>query len=70
MTDLNTLPILEFTTSELFESWMENNENHSKGIWLRIFKKQSSIETITYAEALDVCLWYGWIDAQKKSYDA
>jgi len=70
MTDLNTLPILEFTTAELFESWLENHENHSKGIWLRIFKKQSSIETITYAEALDICLCYGWIDAQKKSYDA
>lgn len=70
MTDLNTLPILEFTTAELFESWLENHENHSKGIWLRIFKKQSSIETITYTEALDICLCYGWIDAQKKSYDA
>jgi len=45
---------------------MEKNENHSKGIWLRIFKKQSSIETSTYAEALDICLCYGWIDAQKK----
>src|SRR5690606_11405932 len=70
MADLNTLPILEFTTAELFESWLENHENHSKGIWLRIFKKQSSIETITYAEVLDICLCYGWIDAQKKSYDA
>lgn len=70
MTDLNTLAILEFATAELFESWIENNEDSSKGIWLRIFKKQSSIQTITYAEALDICLCHGWIDAQRKSYDA
>ena len=39
------------------------------GIWLRIFKKDSGKATVTYAEALDQALCFGWIDGQKKSHD-
>jgi uncharacterized protein YdeI (YjbR/CyaY-like superfamily) len=41
----------------------------TKGIWLRIYKKASGEASITYAEALDEALCFGWIDGQKKSYD-
>ena len=40
-----------------------------KGLWLKIAKKGSGIETVTYAEALDVALCYGWIDGQKDAVD-
>lgn len=66
---MNTLPILEFKTYELFESWLEKHHDKSNGVWLKIFKKDSEIKTINYAEALDVALCYGWIDAQKKTFD-
>jgi uncharacterized protein YdeI (YjbR/CyaY-like superfamily) len=69
MSEISTLPILEFTSSELFQSWMEANHDNSTGLWLRIFKKGSNIKTMSYAEALDICLCFGWIDAQRKSYD-
>ena len=41
----------------------------NNGIWLRIFKKDSDEATITYDEALDEALCFGWIDGQKKAYD-
>lgn len=69
MTKLNTLPTLEFRTAKSFEAWLEKNYDTSIGIWLKIFKKNSGEETISYAEALDVALCYGWIDGQKNAYD-
>jgi uncharacterized protein YdeI (YjbR/CyaY-like superfamily) len=41
----------------------------SDGIWLKIAKKGSGIESVTYAEALEVALCFGWIDSQKKGFD-
>jgi uncharacterized protein YdeI (YjbR/CyaY-like superfamily) len=69
MTIINSIPIIEFKTAKAFETWLEMNYNSSKGIWLKIFKKNSGEMTISYAEALDEALCYGWIDGQKKSYD-
>ncbi len=69
MTILNTIPTIEFKTAEAFETWLVKNHDNSNGIWLKIFKKDSGKETISYAEALDVGLCYGWIDGQKKAFD-
>lgn len=69
MTKLNTIPILEFKTSESFETWLVENYDNSNGFWLKIFKKNSGEKTISYAEALDVALCYGWIDGQKQAFD-
>jgi uncharacterized protein YdeI (YjbR/CyaY-like superfamily) len=63
------LPILTFTSPKIFTSWLAKNHKVSSGIWMRLFKIKSEAPTITYAEALDVALCYGWIDGQKKSYD-
>ncbi len=62
-------PVLPFATSIAFEKWMKKNFQKDEGIWLRFYKKDSEVETITYAEALDVALCYGWIDGQKQKYD-
>lgn len=69
MTKLNTIPIIEFKTSETFETWLKNNHDNSNGLWMKIFKKNSGEKTISYAEALDVALCYGWIDGQKQAFD-
>ena len=63
------LPILSFTSTENFISWLAKHHKMSSGIWMRLFKIKSGVQTITYAEALDVALCYGWIDGQKKAYD-
>ena len=69
MTKLNVLPIKEFKKAKSFETWLKKHHNSSNGLWLKIFKKDSGQKTITYAEALDVALCYGWIDGQKQAHD-
>jgi uncharacterized protein YdeI (YjbR/CyaY-like superfamily) len=60
---------LHFKTSVAFRRWLEKNHTESQGLWLRIFKKDSLEKSLTYAEALDQALCYGWIDGQKKPFD-
>jgi uncharacterized protein YdeI (YjbR/CyaY-like superfamily) len=52
-----------------FETWLSAKHATCKGLWLRIAKKDSSLTSITYPEALDAALCYGWIDGEKKSHD-
>ena len=62
------LPILPFADAGAWEAWLIANAA-SKGLWLKIAKKDSGIATVTYAGALDVALCHGWIDGQKRSFD-
>lgn len=63
------LPILPFADAVVWEAWLTANVL-SKGVWLKIAKKDSGIATVTYTQALDVALCHGWIDGQIKRYDA
>ncbi|HEX9314197.1 MAG TPA: YdeI/OmpD-associated family protein [Actinomycetota bacterium] len=49
--------------------WLETRHASSKGLWLKITKRGSGIETVTYAEALDVAPCYAWIDGQEGAVD-
>jgi len=69
MTKINSMLTIEFQTAEIFEAWLEKNHDSSSGLWLKIFKKDSGKKTISYAEALDLALCYGWIDGQKQTFD-
>lgn len=64
-----TLPTIPFKSPKSFETWLEKHHDKSTGIWMKIYKKDSGIKTITYAEALDVALCFGWIDGQKQAFD-
>ena len=63
------LPIELFEDQDAWAAWLESNHADSPGLWLRHAKKASNLASVSYAEALDVALCYGWIDGQKKSYD-
>ena len=63
------LPVILFAQQRDWAAWLGDNHTLSRGIWLQLAKKASGTQSITYAEALDVALCYGWIDGQKKSYD-
>ncbi len=63
------LPILPFDSQKTWEQWLDTNHQTSKGLWLKIAKKDTGIDTVTYAEALDSALCHGWIDGQKGSFD-
>ena len=58
-------PIRAFKTQKDFSTWLEKNHGKSTGLCVRLAKKDSGIKSITYAEALEVALCYGWIDAIK-----
>ena len=60
---------MSFTSSLDFRSWLVKNHSQSDGVLMRIYKKDSGVATVTYAEALDQALCFGWIDGQKKPYD-
>jgi uncharacterized protein YdeI (YjbR/CyaY-like superfamily) len=47
-------------------AWLEKNHRTSEGLWLRLAKKDSTLHSVSYKEALDVALCHGWIDGQKK----
>lgn len=55
-----------FPTQESWAAWLKENHRASAGLWLRLGKKGSELQSVTYAEALEVALCYGWIDGQKR----
>jgi len=63
------LPILSFETQSSLEDWLKNNAASFIGVWLQIAKKGSGIASVTYDEAVESALCYGWIDSHKKTYD-
>lgn len=60
------LPIRLFKRKEDWAAWLEKKHRQSPGLWLRLAKKGAAFESLTYKEALEVALCYGWIDAQKR----
>jgi uncharacterized protein YdeI (YjbR/CyaY-like superfamily) len=65
----DTLPILPFETQQDWEAWLKANHADSKGVWLKIAKKEARTSSVSYAEALESALCYGWIDGQKAAFD-
>jgi hypothetical protein len=61
--------LLVFRDQKEWASWLNEHHKTSPGIWMRIGKKGSALESLSYAEALEAALCYGWIDGQKRAYD-
>lgn len=65
----NPRKIKAFRSSKAFETWLAANHAREDELWLRIYKKDSGIPTVTAAEAVEVVLCWGWIDGIRKSFD-
>ena len=65
-TDLSTMP---FASDKLWEKWLTANHASSRGVWLKIARAGAGVATVTYAQALETALCYGWIDGQKDAFD-
>ncbi len=63
------LPIVDFPSRQAFRAWLEGNHASSPGVWLRIGKKASPTPSVTYAEAVEEALCFGWIDGQRDRFD-
>jgi uncharacterized protein YdeI (YjbR/CyaY-like superfamily) len=62
-------PVLSFGRQKDWAVWLQKNHAASPGVWIKLAKKASGVQSVTYDEALEAALCYGWIDGQKKSYD-
>src|SRR5271170_5735968 len=62
----NDSPVRLFKSKRDWAAWLDKNHRTSTGLWLRLAKKSSDLRSVTYKEALEVALCYGWIDGQKK----
>ncbi len=69
MKNSDNVPIMSFETQQGWEVWLKENHAETKGIWLKIAKKEARTPSVSYAEALDSALCYGWIDGQKAAFD-
>jgi uncharacterized protein YdeI (YjbR/CyaY-like superfamily) len=58
-----------FRNADAFETWLARHHDRQAELWLRIYKKDSGVPTVTHGEALDVALCWGWIDGIRKGYD-
>jgi uncharacterized protein YdeI (YjbR/CyaY-like superfamily) len=62
-------PLLAFESQAAWEAWLAKHHQTSDGLWLKFAKKGSGHATVSYQQALEVALAYGWIDGQKASFD-
>jgi uncharacterized protein YdeI (YjbR/CyaY-like superfamily) len=69
MKNSDNLPVISFETQQDWEAWLKEHHAETKGIWLKIAKKEARTPSVSYAEALDSAICYGWIDGQKASFD-
>jgi uncharacterized protein YdeI (YjbR/CyaY-like superfamily) len=58
-----------FRSADQWERWLSANHALSAGVWLKVAKQGSGAVSVSYAEALEVALLYGWIDGQKQKLD-
>lgn len=58
-----------FKNQDAWAEWLGKNHAKHSGLWLRIAKKDCGLKSVSYAEALEVALCYGWIDGQKRPKD-
>ena len=65
----DSLPIIAFGSQKKWEAWLTRYHRKSSGIWIRFFKKDSDVPSVSYDEALDAALCYGWIDGQLAKHD-
>ena len=65
--ELQTLPFVDQST---WERWLKTHHRSSSGIWMQLAKASTGERSITYGEAIEVALCYGWIDGQRRSHTA
>lgn len=59
-----------FKSAKAFETWLKRQHATSPGLWLKIAKRGAEETSVTYPEAVEIALCWGWIDSQKKALDA
>jgi uncharacterized protein YdeI (YjbR/CyaY-like superfamily) len=61
--------VLLFETADAWSAWLDAHHATAPGVWLQLAKQGGALRSLSYAEALDAALCYGWIDSQKRRHD-
>jgi uncharacterized protein YdeI (YjbR/CyaY-like superfamily) len=61
--------ILPFADRDAFEAWLELHHADQPGLWLKFAKKGRGIASISFAEALEVAMCFGWVDSKMHRLD-
>lgn len=69
MSTAQDLPIVEVRDQQAWRDWLEENHEAQAGVWLKFAKKGSPEPTVSYPEAIEEALCFGWIDGQVRRYD-
>lgn len=69
MSPADDLPIVDLKDQKEWRRWLEENHDSLAGVWLKFAKKGSPAPTVSYSEAIEEALCYGWIDGQVRRYD-
>jgi uncharacterized protein YdeI (YjbR/CyaY-like superfamily) len=63
------LPTIFLASAAEWEQWLEDNHTVSDGVWIKMAKKGSGIDSVRYPEVLDTALCFGWIDGRREALD-
>jgi uncharacterized protein YdeI (YjbR/CyaY-like superfamily) len=63
------LPTIPFADAVEWERWLEDNHEVAGGVWIKMAKKGTGIESVRYPEVLDTALCFGWIDGRREALD-
>ncbi|MBI3523229.1 MAG: YdeI/OmpD-associated family protein [Betaproteobacteria bacterium] len=61
------LPTHHFERQQDWSAWLSKNYATSSGVWLKLAKKGADVASVSYAEAVEIALCFGWIDGQKQA---
>jgi uncharacterized protein YdeI (YjbR/CyaY-like superfamily) len=63
------LPVMEFASAKAWDAWLRKHHSSSEGVWLKIAKKGTAVDTVTMPEVIEVALCWGWIDGLRHKHD-
>ena len=67
---MSELTVLDVRTPDAWEQWLERNHDAAQEVWLRLLNKNSPEVGVSYSEAVEIALCFGWIDSIARKYDA
>ncbi len=69
MTLPTDLPVLAFADQAALEQWLEAEHATAPGVYVKLAKKGAGVPSVTYAELVESCLCFGWIDGRSNRLD-
>jgi uncharacterized protein YdeI (YjbR/CyaY-like superfamily) len=63
------LPQLAFASDAEWEAWLDAHHETAPGVWVKIAKKGTGIDSVRYPEVLDTAICFGWIDGRREALD-